>query len=170
MNFGKYSAQVLTTPPQWVARNGEFVFFQSSTSSGNRVYFYANNQWNWMAGSPTGGGNVDALYVTLATDSSLVNERVLTQSSNIIIVDNGSNSTVQVAVNPPGSNAMVIWNSSGVLGANSGFIYISNSSVSIGTDMRFVFNNNENSDSYWTYNSTNDYMELYVDSSLRAQF
>lgn len=55
-NYGKYSAQVVTTPPQWIARNGEFVFFQSSTSSGNRVYFYANDQWNWMAGSPSGGG------------------------------------------------------------------------------------------------------------------
>ena len=55
-NYGKYSAQTVTTPPTWIARNGEFAFFQSSTSSGNRVYFYANNQWNWMAGSPTGGG------------------------------------------------------------------------------------------------------------------
>ena len=45
----------MANDPQWVARNGEFVFFQSSTTSGNRVYFYANNQWNWIAGSPTGG-------------------------------------------------------------------------------------------------------------------
>ena len=57
LNYGKYSAQTLTTAPQWTARNGEFLFFQSSTSSGNRVYFYANNQWNWMSGSPTGGGS-----------------------------------------------------------------------------------------------------------------
>ena len=56
-NYGKYSAQVVLSPPQWVARNGEFAFFQSSTSSGNRVYFYANNQWNWISGSPTGGGS-----------------------------------------------------------------------------------------------------------------
>jgi len=53
-NYGKYSAQTLTQPPNWVARNGEFAFFSSSTTSGNRVYFYANNQWNWLAGGANG--------------------------------------------------------------------------------------------------------------------
>ena len=57
LNYGKYSSAVVVNNPQWTARNGEFVFFQSSTSSGNRVYFYANNQWNWISGSPTGGGS-----------------------------------------------------------------------------------------------------------------
>ena len=54
LNYGKYSGQTLTTEPTWVARNGEFAFL--SSSSQNRLYFYANNQWNWMAGSPSGGG------------------------------------------------------------------------------------------------------------------
>lgn len=52
LNYGKYSAQVITSEPQWTARNGEFVFYQNST--GNRVYFYANNQWNWFGGGAGG--------------------------------------------------------------------------------------------------------------------
>jgi len=57
-NYGKYSAQVVGTDPQWTARNGEFVFF---TSAGiNRVYFYVNNLWNWIGGSPTGGSTAAA--------------------------------------------------------------------------------------------------------------
>lgn len=168
-NFGKYSAQVLTNPPQWVARNGEFVFFQSSTSSGNRVYFYANNQWNWMAGGPNGGGNVDALYVTLATNDALINERVLTQSSNVIIVDNGSNSSVQVAVSPPGSNSMVIWNSSGVLGADSGFQYVANSAVLIGTGTSLVFNANSAANTRMVYTISNTYLEFYLNGEIRLQ-
>ena len=168
-NYGKYSAQVVTTPPQWVARNGEFVFFQSSTSSGNRVYFYALNQWNWMAGSPSGGGTPDATFVTLSTNDNLTQERVLTQSSNIIIVDNGSNSTVQIAVNPPGSNAMVIWNSSNVLGADSGFLYVANSAVLVGTGTSLVFNANSGSNTRMVYTISNTYLEFYLNGSIRLQ-
>jgi len=52
LNNGKYSGQVVTSPPAWQARNGEFAFLNSS---GNlRIYFYASNQWNFLAGSPTG--------------------------------------------------------------------------------------------------------------------
>lgn len=52
LNYGKYSSQVVTSAPTWVARNGEFVFLQSSTQ--NRVYFYASNQWNWLGGGVNG--------------------------------------------------------------------------------------------------------------------
>lgn len=42
----------MTSEPQWVARNGEFTFLQSSSQ--NRIYFYANNQWNWLGGGANG--------------------------------------------------------------------------------------------------------------------
>lgn len=45
-NFGKYSAQVVGTPPTWTARNGEFVFFLSGTTK--RLYFYNNDAWDFI--------------------------------------------------------------------------------------------------------------------------
>ena len=46
LNYGKYSSQTVVTPPTWVARNGEFAFYNSGTL--NRVYFYSGNQWNYL--------------------------------------------------------------------------------------------------------------------------
>lgn len=66
-NFGKYSAQTLTSEPTWVARNGEFAFLQSSSQ--NRVYFYANNQWNWLAGG-AGGASAAGSHTMVQFNSS----------------------------------------------------------------------------------------------------
>ena len=56
LNNGKYSAQVVGTPPTWFARNGEFLFMTSSTT--RRIYFYVNNAWNYLEFvlSTSGGG------------------------------------------------------------------------------------------------------------------
>jgi len=60
---------------------------------GSTLYFNGSE-----VGSGGGGGApVDAQYVTLATDSTLTNERVLTAGSNITITDGGAGSTVTIA-------------------------------------------------------------------------
>lgn len=51
----------MLAPPTWVARNGEFAFYNSGTL--NRVYFYSGNQWNYLefnaAGNTvTNGGGI----------------------------------------------------------------------------------------------------------------
>lgn len=125
-NFGKYSAQVVGSPPQWVARNGEFVFFASGGL--NRIYFYSSDQWNWIGGGPGGGG-----------------------------VPGGDDTQVQV-------------NSQGTFYADSGLTYIANSSLRVRSDMPIVFNNGDGADNYWIYNSGTDYMELYINGGVRAQF
>ena len=44
VNFGKYSFQVVKTPPTWAARNGESVFYFLDNTT--RYYYYVNDQWN----------------------------------------------------------------------------------------------------------------------------
>jgi hypothetical protein len=47
--------------------------------------------------TPPGTATVQAQYVTLATDTGLTNERVLTAGTGITITDGGANSTVTIA-------------------------------------------------------------------------
>lgn len=60
-------------------------------------------QWNgsayvWApAGGGGGGAPTTATYVTLSTDATLTNERVLTAGSGISIVDNGAGNTVVIS-------------------------------------------------------------------------
>lgn len=56
-------------------------------------------QWNgsayvWAPAGGGGGAPTTATYVTLSTDATLTNERVLTAGSGITITDNGAGSTV----------------------------------------------------------------------------
>jgi hypothetical protein len=48
-------------------------------------------------GGGGGGAPTSAQYVTLATDATLTNERVLTAGANITLTDGGAGSTVTVA-------------------------------------------------------------------------
>ena len=48
-------------------------------------------------GGGGGGAPTTAQYVTLATDGTLTNERVLTAGANISITDGGAGSTVTIA-------------------------------------------------------------------------
>ena len=60
-------------------------------------------QWNgsayvWApAGGGGGGAPTTATYITLSTDATLTNERVLTAGSGISIVDNGAGNTVVIS-------------------------------------------------------------------------
>lgn len=111
-NFGKYSSQVVSTPPNWVARNGEFVFFSSSGT--NRVYFYSGNQWNWFGGSPSGGGvlpggddeqiQVNSMDLALYADSGFVYKA----SSAVSI----GRDMLMILNNNSGSNTYMLYRSS----------------------------------------------------------
>lgn len=170
LNFGKYSAQTLTSPPQWVARNGEFAFFQSSTTSGNRVYFYANNQWNWFSGSPNGGTPVDASYIVLEANSTLTNERVLVAGSNVTLVDGGvANSSLTISVAPGGVYPQVQIVSNGLFYADSGFQYVTNSAVLVKAGMDVVFNSDTGANTRMVYNTSNTYLEYYLNGEIRLQ-
>lgn len=70
MNNGKVSAQVVTSPPTWAARNGEFAFLNSAGAA--RVYYYANNQWNFVAGDTQG---------TVISTKSFTSSRDMTAAS-----------------------------------------------------------------------------------------
>ena len=52
-------------------------------------------------GGGGGGAPTTASYVTLGTDGTLTNERVLTAGSNISIVDGGAGSTVTISASVP---------------------------------------------------------------------
>lgn len=52
-------------------------------------------------GGGGGGAPTTASYVTLGTDGTLTNERVLTAGSNISIMDGGAGSTVTISANVP---------------------------------------------------------------------
>ena len=123
-NYGKYSAQTVTTPPTWVARNGEFAFLNSSGQ--NRVYFYASNQWNWI-----GGGAGGALAA--------------------------------------GFEPMVQWNSGGFFAADSGFQYVTNSALLIGTGCSLVFNSNSGANTRAVYTISNTYLEFWLNGEVRLQ-
>jgi len=54
-------------------------------------------EWNGILNAGGSGAPTDAEYVTLATDATLTNERVLTAGSGITITDAGAGSTVTIA-------------------------------------------------------------------------
>lgn len=74
VNFGKYSHQVVSTPPTWSARNGEAVFYSKDNDNG--WFYYIDGQWNrvdfstsiinsWITFSSTGNAEIlDSLNVT----------------------------------------------------------------------------------------------------------
>jgi hypothetical protein len=69
-------------------------------------------QWNgsayvWAPGGGGGGAPTTATYVTLSTDATLTNERVLTAGSGITITDNGAGNTVVIAATGGGGGANV---------------------------------------------------------------
>lgn len=61
-------------------------------------------EWNGVL-TAGGGAPSDAQYVTLATNATLTNERVLTAGANITITDAGAGSTVTIAASGGGSGA-----------------------------------------------------------------
>lgn len=71
---------------------------------------------------------------------------------------------------PGGSDTHVQFNNAGLFGGNANFRYVSGTSVNLGQNLKLILDDNGGSaDSYWRYNSSNSYVELYVDGELRIQ-
>ena len=81
LNYGKYSAQVVSTPPVWTANNGEFVFFNSSSTI-RRIYLRLNTAWIALDFSGVANG-----WVNFSGDGA---PPVIRNSYNVTsITDNG---------------------------------------------------------------------------------
>jgi len=70
---------------------------------------------------------------------------------------------------PAGADTHVQFNNVGLFGGNAGFRYVSNTSVNIKQNMKFIFDDDGGADTYVRYSSSNSYLEFYVDSELRLQ-
>jgi hypothetical protein len=58
------------------------------------------------SGSATGGAPADATFVTLSTDSTLTNERVLTAGTGISLTDSGAGGAITIAATGGGGSGM----------------------------------------------------------------
>ena len=74
------------------------------TPSDGYVLTWSAAEGAWVATAPSGGGGAPTTsqYVTLATDATLTNERVLTAGTGISITDAGAGSTVTSAATGTG--------------------------------------------------------------------
>ena len=80
-------------------------------------------QWIVVPGGGGGGAPTDATYITVTSNVTLTNERVLTAGTNITIVDTGANSTLTVNAIPTAPTSSVQFNDAGVFGGDAGFLY-----------------------------------------------
>ena len=70
----------------WVNVSTDAVYICADATDGAAV-------WT-LVGAPGGSGPLGATYVTLSTDATLTNERVLTTTASVVVVDGGAGSTV----------------------------------------------------------------------------
>lgn len=139
----------------------------------------SNGAGAWTSAAPAGGGApTSAQYVTLATDGTLTNERVLTAGAAIQLTDGGAGSTITVAVsglaNAQVSGAAAIayskLNLSGSIvdGDISGSAAITSTKIAL-TATQVGFGNGSNQltgDAGLTYDSAND--RLTVTGAIRV--
>ena len=102
--FHNYSATTNPDPLVDDASAGYSIGSLWANTSTDALYFCADATVGaavWTLIGPPGGGSgpLDATYVTLSTDATLTNERVLTAGTAIGVTDAGAGSTVTVAVN-----------------------------------------------------------------------
>lgn len=67
------------------------------TPTNGQVVAYNGTTDRYEPSTPATGAPADAQYVTLATNGTLTNERVLTAGTNVTLTDGGAGSTVTVA-------------------------------------------------------------------------
>lgn len=75
-------------------------------ANGSIAVFWFRGTWRVLVSgvglATAGTAPVNSTYVTISNDSTLTNERMLTGSSNVDVVDNGANSSVQVDITDTG--------------------------------------------------------------------
>lgn len=82
---------------------GKVTLLRVATSGARTLTAYDVDLDNISGGG--GGAPTNATYVTLSTDATLTNERVLTAGSGITIVDGGAGSTVTISASGGGGGA-----------------------------------------------------------------
>lgn len=108
----------------------------SNSCTSGQIPKYNGSAWACSddAGASSGAPSA-AQYVTLATDATLTNERVLTAGSGISITDGGAGSTVTIAATggggtPGGVDKQIQYNNAGAFGgvsnATAGYVLTSN--------------------------------------------
>lgn len=70
-----------------------------------------------------------------------------------------------------GSNTWIQFNSGGTtLGADTGFrIVTATSSINLRSDYKLIFDDQLGANTYFTYNSANQYLETFLDGEIRLQ-
>lgn len=84
-------------PPTCIS--GKDLYFATDATAGQNLYFCTStNTWTQQLNSGGGGGGAptNAQYLTLALDSTLTAERVLTPGAGISFVDTGANGTLTI--------------------------------------------------------------------------
>ena len=113
-----------------------------------------------------GGGSSAPEYVTLSTDPSLANERVLTAGTGITVTDAGAGSTVTVASTitqgaaisgTPANNELAVWTDASTIEGESGLTYYNG--------QLYV---NDDSDIYATLGKTSDTNTEFARLQLKA--
>lgn len=85
----------------FAAGTGISLSTQSVTGAADEVVLTISATGGTSGGGGGGGAPTTAKYVTLGTDATLTNERVLTAGANISIVDNGAGGSVVVSASVP---------------------------------------------------------------------
>lgn len=125
---------------EWVGKEGQLAYYMSGwffftpiegmrgwDAEENELLVYDGEAWTEITGGGGGGGAPDdATYLTLTTNATLTQERVLTAGAAIAFVNADPNLTISIEANPtmPGTTKMVV--PSGVTGnegtANDGYL------------------------------------------------
>jgi len=141
LNYGKYAAQIVTSQPWWIAREGEHCYrFEANSSGGHNYYsyFWINSGWVWIKWTGSGGAISHKIH-DYDEDTIVDTERF--SDEDVIRFTNKSSDSLTVDQN--------------------GDVYIQ-------TDNRLAFNGTSKS-YYWMYSVSADYLQAFVSGALRME-
>ena len=142
LNDGLYQFRVLDAIPNWEANDGEAVLYSSGTT--RALYFYINGQWVNITWS--GGGSAPIALALVDYDEDTLVEVEQHSDEDIIRFSTG--------------------NTQG--GASGERATITNDGFALETGLGIIFDG-RGGDTKFKYNSTSNYLEGWVDGSLRIE-